>query len=290
MSTKKISKALLKNRLGLVGVVILGFWVVVALLGPLLTPDPADPELVRIDEAYQGPSSAHPLGTDELGRSLLADVIYGARISLAVGLLATLATLILGLALGGIAGLKGGKVDAAVMRATDIFFAFPYVLGALALVTVLENTGVASRGFLPVVIAIALFSWPLFARQLRGQLLSLRELDFVRAARTYGTGPVRLFTRHLLPNALPVIVALAVQYVAYAILAEAALSFIGAGIQEPSVSWGLLLNKAASSIGTDNWFWVPPGLALFGVTFAFVAIGKALQDVLGVKAPQEVLA
>ncbi len=230
---------------------------------------------------FEGPLSPdHILGTDDRGRDLLARTIYGARVSVAVGAIATLVSLVLGVLLGALAGMRRGIIDTLIMRLADIFFAFPYVLGTLAIVTVMENGGISERGFVPVFVSIGVLSWAYFARLLRGQLLALRELDYVTAARAAGAGSAWIFRKHLLPNALPLLIVFSALNIGTAILAEASLSFLGAGIQEPDASWGLMLSEATDALGSDNWFMVPPGVALASVVFAFIAIGDGLRDAL----------
>ena len=267
-----------KNKLAVLGTAIILFWVMVAIFGPLFVNDPTDPRAVDFSDKFRGAfSPGHVLGTDDRGRDLLARTVYGARVSMAVGAIATLVSLVLGVLLGALAGMRRGVTDAIIMRLADIFFAFPYILGTLAIITVMENGGISERGFVPVFVSIGVLSWAYFARLLRGQLLALRELDYVTAARAAGAGSMWIFRKHLLPNALPLMIVFSALNIGTAVLAEASLSFLGAGIQEPDASWGLMLSEATDALGSDNWFMVPPGLALTSLVFAFIAIGDGLR-------------
>lgn len=270
-----------RNKLAVAGVAIIVFWVLLAIFGPLFVADPTDPRAVDFAAKFQMPFTAgHILGTDHEGRDLLARTIYAARVSMIVGIVATIISIVIGVALGSIAGYFGRWPDTVIMRFADIFFAFPYILGTIAIVTALEAGGVVSRGLVPVVLSVGILSWAFFARLLRGQLLSLRNSDYVTAAHTFGAGASHIIRRHLLPNAMPILIVYAALNIGEAVLAEAALSFLGAGIQEPQASWGLMLNSAVDALGTDNFYMVPPGLALASVVFAFIMIGDGLRDAL----------
>lgn len=270
-----------KSRTAMVGVGILAFWILVALLGPLFVSDPTTPSAVDFSQKFHGPfSDGHILGTDDRGRDLLARMVYGARISILVGVAATLFSLILGVLLGAAAGYGRRFTDDVIMRIADIFFAFPYLLGTIAVVAILENSGMAERGFLPVIISLGVLSWAYFARQLRGYFFQLKDREYVLAARASGAGPLRIIRRHLLPNAMPLMIVLTALNVGEAVLAESTLSFLGAGIQEPDASWGLMLGQATNALGTNNWYMIPPGLALASLVFSFVVIGDGLRDAI----------
>ena len=192
-------------------------------------------------ERLKPPTIEHPMGTDELGRDIFGRVIYGARISLSVGLLAVVISVVIGTALGALSGFYGGGIDATVMRVTDIFFAFPYILFCILILAMLPPT---VRGIGPVVVAIGLLGWPSFARVFRSSVLSTKENDYVDAGRALGAGDSRLMFRHITPNALAPIIVYATMSIGGAILTEAALSFLGMGIQPPAISWGRMIEEA----------------------------------------------
>ncbi|MCZ6506796.1 MAG: ABC transporter permease, partial [Acidobacteria bacterium] len=213
---------------------------VVALLAPWLAPQ--DPNHQALENRLESPSGAHWLGLDELGRDILSRLIMGARVSVGVGVAVVVLAGALGTLIGAVAGYAGGRIDALLMRLTDVFMAFPGILLAIALVAVL---GPDLRN---VVIALVVIGWVGYARLVRGQILQLREMEFVLAARASGVGPVGVIVRHLLPNVLPTLVVQASLGMAGAILAEASLSFLGLGIAPPTPSWGAMINAGRSHL------------------------------------------
>lgn len=223
-------------------------------------------------EAFSGPGPKHPLGTDNLGRDVLSRVMYGARISLTVAIVVELVELFFGLSLGMLAGLKGGRLDNAVMRLTDLMFAFPDILLAILLV------GTLGKSIQNVLIALALVQWPGMVRLVRSQVLSLRSKEYVEAARVLGATDLRLMLRHLLPNLVgPVIVAATVGMGAI-ILAESTLSFLGLGIQDPFPSWGKMIRDGWEHRRSDVMLTVYPALFLAGTIMAFNFLGDGLRD------------
>jgi peptide/nickel transport system permease protein len=245
--------------------------VFVAVFAPLLTP--YDPIVGDISDSLQAPSAAHWLGTDDQGRDVLARIMYGARISLSVAIISVSIGAITGVSIGLVAGYAGGTVDLLLMRVIDALLAFPALLLAISI------TATLGPQIQNAMIAIGVISIPIYARLTRGQVLSLRERDFVMAAKAIGVGPVRVTLQHLLPNiANPLIVQMTLT-AAFAILQEAVLSFLGLGAQPPTPSWGQDISYNQRYITNLMWWGsVGPGLAIFLAVFAFNFLGDALRD------------
>jgi peptide/nickel transport system permease protein len=252
------------------GFLIVLIAVAAAVLGPILSPyDPASQELAR---RLEPPSFAHPFGLDELGRDILARILAGARISLLVGIAVVGVSSVVGSLVGSIAGYFGGRVDDVISRIIDVLMAFPGILLAIALVAVL---GPSLRN---VVLALSVIGWVGYARLVRGQALRAREFDFVQAARALGAGSARIVVRHILPTALPAVVVQATLGMAGAIIAEAALSFLGLGVQPPTPSWGTMLDAGRSHIFDAPHLTVFPGLAIAILVLGFNFVGDGLRD------------
>jgi peptide/nickel transport system permease protein len=219
------------------------------------------------------PSWKHPFGTDFLGRDVLSRVLIATRIAMLVGIIAVAIAVTLGLLLGPISGYYGGVVDSVVMRIADIFFAFPYILFVLLIMSVL------GAGFQNVFIAIGVLGWASFARIVRGQILSVKSMEYVEAARAQGAGDLRIIFRHVLPNSMaPVYVAVAMA-IGGAIATEAALSYLGIGVQPPNSSWGLMISDSVEYLASGNWWWLLfPSLALVATVFGFISFGNGLRD------------
>lgn len=260
---------LLGGRGGPAGALV-ALLVAVALVGPLVAPYAFEAQ--DLDRRLEPPSRDHWLGLDELGRDVLSRLLVGARVSVAVGLAVVGLAGTLGTLLGALAGAVGGRADTALMRAIDIFLAFPGILLAIALVAVL---GPALEH---VVLALVAIGWVSYARLARGQVLQLREQEFVLAARAAGVPLARLVRVHLLPNVLPVIVVQASLGLAGAILAEASLSFLGLGIQAPTPSWGAMINAGRSHLLDAPHLTLVPGLAIVVSVLALNFLGDALID------------
>jgi peptide/nickel transport system permease protein len=249
---------------------IVALAVAAALLGPIVTPyDPAAQDLAR---RLEGPSLAHPFGLDELGRDILARIFAGARISLLVGLAVVGVSSTLGMFFGSIAGYFGGRVDDVVSRVVDVLMAFPGILLAIAIVAVLGPS------LLNVVVALSVIGWVGYARLVRGQALRAREFEFVQAARALGAGSRRIVVRHVLPTALPAVVVQATLGMAGAIIAEAALSFLGLGVQPPTPSWGTMLDAGRSHLFDAPHLTIFPGLAIAILVLGFNFLGDGLRD------------
>jgi glutathione transport system permease protein len=268
-------RTLQRNRFALAGGVVLLLFIVVAVAAPLIAP--YDPIAQDYDHLLQGPSLSHPFGTDNFGRDILSRVMYGGRISLTVGFLGTLLGVLAGSAIGVTSGFYGGWVDSLLMRLLDILLAFPGLLLAITIIAVL---GV---GAINVVVAIGIFSIPTFARVLRGSILSLKEADFVTAARAVGANNRRLMLTHLLPNAIQPILVIATLRLGTAILTAASLSFLGLGIRPPSSVWGTMLSDGRDFLQSASYVAIFPGLAILCTVLALNLLGDGLRDALDPK-------
>ncbi len=265
-------RRLARNRAALAGGAIVATFVLVALLAPVLAPD--EPLRGRLAARLQPPSTAHWLGTDELGRDVLTRILYGARISLQIQVAAVGLALVVGTLLGLVAGYRGGVSDQLVMRLMDVLMAFPGIFLALAIIAAL-GTGLAN-----VVIATAVYLVPQFARVVRASILSLREKEFVEAARALGEGDLAIVTRYLLPNSLAPIIVQTSLRMATVLLTASGLSFLGLGVQPPSPEWGAMLSNARSYMITAPHVATIPGLAIMLVVLGFNLLGDGLRDAL----------
>ena len=253
-----------------VGVIIVVVAVLAAIAGPFVWPyDPSMQELARRLEA---PTLAHPLGLDELGRDILARLLQGARISLMVGTAVVSVSSVVGMLLGSIAGYFGGRVDDVISRVIDVLMAFPGILLAIALVAVLGPS------LVNVVLALSIIGWVGYARLVRGQALRAREFEFVQAARACGASSARIVIRHVLPTAIPAVVVQATLGMAGAIIAEAALSFLGLGVQPPTPSWGTMLDAGRAHLFDAPHLTIFPGLAIATLVLGFNFLGDGLRD------------
>jgi peptide/nickel transport system permease protein len=261
-----------RNRLALFGAMIIMALFVSALFAPLISP--YDPVKSNIRERLTGPSVDHFFGTDDLGRDIFSRIVHGSRISLQVGLVSVSIATAVGMLLGVLAGYFGGWVDSIAMRLMDVMFAFPGVLLAIAIMAVL---GPSTTN---VMIAVGIVYIPIFARITRGSVLTVRNRDFVEAAYCVGLRPGRIIFRHILPNALDAVIVQVSLATAFAILAEAALSFLGLGTQPPAPSWGSMLSFGRQYMLEAPWWTIFPGLAIFLTVLALHLIGDGLRDAL----------
>ncbi len=253
-----------------VGTLIVVLAAAAAVLGPFAVPyDPASQQLAL---RLQGPSIVHPFGLDELGRDVLARIVHGARVSMAVGLTVVTVSALLGTLLGATAGYFGGRVDDLISRVIDVLLAFPGILLAIALVAVLGPS------LANVVLALCVIGWVGYARLVRGVTLKIRELDFVQAARALGAGAPRILLRHVVPGALPALAVQATLGMAGAILAEASLSFLGLGVQPPTPSWGTMLDAGRSHLFDAPHLTLFPGLSIAALVLGFNFVGDGLRD------------
>ena len=270
---QRMGRVFLRHRIGLLGLVIVVVFSLVALFAPWLAP--YDPSEQRIATArLEPPSTEFPLGTDELGRDILSRLIYGARISMRIGLIAEGIALLIGITLGSAAGYFGGWLDNLIMRITDVFFAIPGLLFLIAVVSIFDSTATT------IFVALGLISWPSEARLMRSEVLRIRKREYVTAAEALGMNNGRVILRHILPNAIASLIVVGSLGVAGAILSEATLSFLGLGIQEPVPSWGTMINNGQDFIFNAWWYSVFPGLVIMTVVLGFNFLGDALRDTL----------
>jgi peptide/nickel transport system permease protein len=263
---------LLRRPLTLLGVGIVLAVVAVGLAAPLLAP--YDPLALDIANRLQPLSRAHPFGTDHLGRDLLSRIIYGARISLGVGVTIAVMGALVGTVLGLLAGYLGGKVDETIMRICDMFLAFPALILAMALAA---SLGPSLRN---TMLALVVIWWPWYTRIMRGQVLALREAEYVMAARSLGASTRRLMFLHLLPNAIPPIIVQATLDIGNAILIAPSLSFLGFGAQPPAPEWGAMTSDGRTFLRDFWWYPTFPGLAIMGTVIGFNLMGDGLRDLL----------
>ena len=287
--------SLIRNRLALAGGFVLLLLAVTAVAAPWLAP--YDPLQVSLPEALLPPSAAHLLGTDQLGRDVLSRLIYGTRISLLIGFIAVGISVLVGTTVGAAAGFYGGWLDAALMRLVDTLLSIPTIFLLLAVIAMdpaerlLQLTGLPVvggllKGLLEVVdphivilmAVIGLMSWMGVARLVRAELLSLKEREFVLAARTLGGSPFRLITKHLLPNAMGPVLVSATLGVGGAILTESVLSYLGLGVQPPTPSWGNILNEGRVALGVAWWLTLSPGVCILMTVLAFNLLGEGIRE------------
>ncbi|MFC1466894.1 MAG: ABC transporter permease [Candidatus Brachytrichaceae bacterium NZ_4S206] len=267
-----IWRRFIAHRLAVAGAILLGAFVLLATFAPLLSPySPSEPDLFN---QLAPPSLQHPLGTDPLGRDVLTRLLYGGRVSLAVGVLSSLISVVIGVAVGAIAGYYGGRVDDALMRLVDLLLAFPAIFLLLILFATIQ------RSLAIVILFLGLFGWLYLARVVRGEILSLRERDFVTAARALGASHWQLIARHLVPNVTGAIIVSFTLDVAINMLAEGTLSFLGFGVPDSTPTWGNMLNGAASYYTRAPLLTIAPGLAITLAVLAVNFIGDGLRDAL----------
>jgi peptide/nickel transport system permease protein len=267
-----------RSPLFLIGILIVAFLLIFAIFAPFLAPYPEDAsENTHLDRRYEPPSREHWLGTDGLGRDILSRIIYGARISLRVGVGVVALSLLIGVPLGGIAGYTGGITDEIIMRICDIFLSFPYILLPVIL------SAAMGPNLNHAMIAIALTWWPWYVRIIRGQTLAVKEKTYIEVAQAIGVKRTKIITKHILPNTISAVVVQASMDVGYAILAAAALGFIGAGAQPPTPEWGLMIAVERAYFLEFWWPAAFPGLAILLVVLGFNLIGDGLRDILDPK-------
>jgi peptide/nickel transport system permease protein len=273
-------QALRRNQLALAGGVVVVFVAVLALLAPVIAPrDPNRPDVKKI---LDSPSSLHPLGTDQLGRDVLSRMLYGARVSLAVGFVSVGIATVIGIALGAAAGYHGGPVDAMVMRLVDLMLVFPRFFLLLAVL------GFLRPSIWTIMAVIGLTGWMSVARLVRAEFLSLREREFVLWSQSIGASAFRIIWRHILPNAIaPVLVAITLGIPA-AILAESGLSFLGLGVQPPHATWGNILSEGKDAIEIGWWLSVYPGVAILVTVLSYNLLGEGIRDALDPRLRQSI--
>jgi peptide/nickel transport system permease protein len=268
----------MRNKLAVAGVIVLLSIVLAVILAPVFTDhSPTKSNLMLVE---QSPSDGHLLGNDSSGRDIFSRLLYGGRVSLIVGFSAMIFTLIIGVTLGSIAGYYGGKIDAIIMRATDLMLLLPFLVIALTVVSILERVTISI-----FVAIIALTAWPNLTRIIRGTYLALREQEFVLGARAIGASDFRIIFKHFIPNAIGPIVVNASLMMATYIIVESALSFIGFGIPQPTPTWGNMISEAQSLriLRNSPAAWIPPGLAILLTVLSINFIGDGLRDALDPK-------
>jgi ABC-type dipeptide/oligopeptide/nickel transport system permease subunit len=275
-------KSLKRNPLFWIGTVLGVLFVVMALF-PQVFSRGADPRQCNLSNSNQKPSSEHWFGFDQQGCDYLANVVYGARNSLIIGVSAVLVILLLGVVIGAIAGYYGGFVDSLLARLADIFYAVPFILGAIVLLRVGPSTGlpiISSRGAGAVALALAIFGWMTAMRLVRSQVIAVKSGDYVAAARAMGASDVRIMVRHILPNAVAPVLVYTTITIGVLIAAEATLTYLGVGLQRPAISWGLQISTGQSLLRTAPHAVLFPSAMLTLNVMAFVMLGDALRDAL----------
>lgn len=266
------ARRFLKHPTGMTGAVIVVLLLVFAVFGQALAP--YDPTAMAFGDEFAPPSWEHPFGTDDFGRDILSRVLYGARISLLVGVIAVSIATLVGSSLGMVAGYGPRWLDEGIMRVMDVLFAFPTILLAITIMAML------GKGVQNAMIAIGIVYVPIFARIARGAVLAVKHEEFVAVARALGAGDVAILTRHILPNILAPIIVEVTLSLSFAILAEAALSFFGLGTQPPDPSWGRMLSEGRAFFRQSVWLGIFPGLAIMVTVMGFNFLGDGLRDVL----------
>lgn len=269
---RRTLRRFMSHRLAVIGAVILAVMTVAAVFAPIVAP--YDPNQIDLMNIAQPPTWNHLLGTDQVGRDILSRAIYGARISLSVGVVAVSIYLTIGFVLGALAGYSGGFVDSLIMRFTDVMLCFPTFVLILILV------GMVGPNIGNIMLVLGLFGWPGIARLVRGQVLQLREIDYVHAAQALGGTKPYVMIKHILPNVIGPLTVAGSLGIAGAILAEAGLSFLGLGVTQPTPSWGSMLNEARNpgTLGTQPWLWLTPGILISLSVLAANFIGDGLRD------------
>ncbi len=261
-----------ENKLAILSLIIIAIFVIGAVFAPWLTPygyEDIDP-INRLS----GLSKEHPLGADELGRDVLTRLLYGSRISLLVGIVPTIISMLAGAVLGIVAGYMGGRVDSVIMRLADIMLAFPSMLLAMVIMYTLGD------GIINIFLALALVNWASVARIVRAETLKLREAEFVEAARSIGVSNFKIMWRHIMPNCIPSMIVLFTLNIPSAILSESSLSFLGLGIEKPMASWGMMVNIGRQYLYTNPELSLVPSIAIMLIVLAFNFLGDGLRDVL----------
>ena len=268
----KLAQLVRQNKLAVFSALVILAIIILAVFAPVFSP--YDPAAQSLRERLAAPSAEHWLGTDKLGRDILSRIIYGARVSLVIGLLPTFISMFIGTILGLFAGYYGGKTDFVIMRLADIMLAFPSLLLAMVVMYTLGG------GIVNIFIALSLVNWASTARVVRAQTLSLKEAEYVEAARSMGVRKTIIIFRHILPNCLPSLIVLFTLNIPSAILSESSLSFLGVGAQPPSASWGLAVTEGKRYLFSEPWVPLAPSVAIMILVMAFNFLGDGLRDVL----------
>lgn len=266
-----------KNKLAMVGLVVVAALVVLALIQPFISPyDPYDQNLMN---TLEPPGGDHIMGTDALGRDLYSGLLYGLGLALLVGVCTMLGSMLVGVALGALAGYRGRFADGLIMRITDIFLAFPYLIGAILVVRTF------GAGVTQVIIALVVLGWPTAARLMRGQMLALREAEYVEAARSIGASDWRIVLRHIMPNAIQPVFIYSFTSIGVAVVAMASLAYLGVGVPPDTPEWGRLINQGIEQVQVSgkDYLWIYPSAAICITTLAFAFVADGLRDSLDPK-------
>ena len=261
-----------ENKLAVISFGVIILFILAAVFAPLLTPYTYDE--MDLANRLAPPSAAHLLGTDEGGRDVFTRLLYGARVSLLIGIVPTLLSMAIGAALGILAGFAGGKTDTVIMRIADVMLAFPSILLAMVLMYMLGD------GLINIFLTLSIVNWASVARVVRAETLRLKELEYVQAARVIGVSRNRILLRHILPNCIPTLIVLFTLNVPSSILTESGLSFLGLGVQPPAASWGLMVNQGRQYLYTAPWLSFAPCVAIMLTVLAFNFLGDGLRDVM----------
>ena len=271
-----ITKRFFKHKLAVLGMIVFTLILLMAILAPLIAPK--SPYAIT-DQFSAAPSSKYLLGTDQVGRDLFSRLIYGSRVSLSVGIGAVAIYVAIGTILGAIAGYFGKWVDMVIMRITDVFMSFPYLMVILVLVSIMGPS------LFNIIVVLGLLGWPGIARIVRGSVLSIKQMDYIKAGVALGYSAPRLVFQHILPNCLGPILVNATFGIAAAIITEASLSFLGMGVQPPTASWGNMLKDAQSLsvLASQPWLWIPPGIMILLSVLSINFMGDGLRDAMDPK-------
>ena len=262
-----------QSPLSILGLIMVAFVLIVALVGPMIVPFPQDATgETRMAERFTAPNDVYLMGTDDAGRDVFSRTVIAAQTSLVIGVVVLTIAILIGVPLGAIAGFVGGRVDEVIMRVTDIFLTVPALVLAMAMAAAL------GPGMVNAMIAISLVWWPGFARLTRGQVLALREQDFVESARALGAGAGHTILRHILPNVISPVIIKASMDMGFAILVAAGLGFIGVGVQPPTAEWGVMISEGRGYLRQAWWMSVFPGMAMFITVLGFNLLGDGLRD------------
>lgn len=276
-----LPRLLLKSPSGMLGFAILMVVVFIAIFADVLMPcTPEEIDLFNMAQPpawEEGGSIEHFLGTDILGRDILSRILIGSRVSLLVGVFSVMVAGLIGTVMGVLSGYFGGWLDSVIMRVTDAFHAIPLTLLAMVILTIMRP------GVLTLVFVIGVTTWPFYARMVRSEVLGLKNMEYVKAARTIGTTGFQIMMKHILPNVIPTFIVVSTLSVASSILIEASLSFLGLGIQPPRVSWGVMLSDGRNYLATNWWMATFPGIAISVTVLGIMLLGNWLRDVLDPK-------
>lgn len=268
-------KRLKKNKISMISLVVIILLGIIAIFAPFIAP--YEPEYQDVYNILQAPSRAHLLGTDHLGRDIFSRVIFGARVSLSVGIVAEAIAVTIGVIMGSLAGFYGGIVDTIISRLIEILSSFPFILFAISVMFIL------GPGIINVFIAIGIIGWTGLARLIRGQIIQLKEKEYVEAAIASGANDKRIIFKHLIPNCLSTIIVIITLNIPADIMVEATLSYLGLGVQPPTASWGDMINAAKTFIRQNPYYSIFPGLAIMLTVLAFNTLGDGLRDALDPK-------